>query len=106
MKKMPIAISRKIDLINSMTEQVKDSENIPSTYDGGTMQYYILIDGIQVKNQFVTILWTKNEHNYTKGKERYNINKVSDCYGDNYCPKHLNYVLNLIIRSYKKAIKN
>ena len=46
MKKMPIAISRKIDLINSMTEQVKDSENIPSTYDGGTHEHYVLINGI------------------------------------------------------------
>jgi len=106
MKKMPIAITRKIDLINSLTEQVQNSENIPSTYDGGTMEYYILIDGIQVKNQFVTILWAKNPHNYCQGKERFNINKVSNCFGDQHCPKHLNYVLNLIIRSYKKAIKN
>lgn len=103
---MPIAIIRKIDLINSMTEQVKDSENIPSTYDGGTHEHYVLINGIEIKNQFVTILWENNQYNYSIGRERYNINKVSDCFGDNYCPKHLNYVLNLIIRSYKKAIKN
>ena len=49
MKKMPITISKKIDLINSMIETVKNLETIPFTYNGGTYPYYILINKILVK---------------------------------------------------------
>lgn len=101
------ALLKKIELINSMLEAVNDSADIPVTYAGGTWPYYVQIKPIEVKNQFVTIRPSDDaflSHNYFETKERYNMNKKSLC-GDEYCAKHLNYTLNIILKAFKKATK-
>lgn len=97
------AILNKIELINSMIEEVNQSENIPFTYAGGTFPHYVLIKPIKVKNQFVTIESDINNYSFIDKKERYNLNKVS-VFGDEYCKKHLNYTLNIILKSFKKSL--
>jgi hypothetical protein len=97
------ALLKKIDLINSMIEQVNDLENIPVTYAGGTFPHYVVIKPIKVKNQFVTIESDINNYSFIDKKERYNLNKVS-LLGDEYCKKHLNYTLNIILKSFKKSL--
>jgi hypothetical protein len=96
-------ILNKIDLINSMIKQVNDLENIPFTYAGGTFPHYVVIKPIKVKNQFVTIESDINNYSFIDKKERYNLNKVS-LLGDEYCKKHLNYTLNIILKSFKKSL--
>lgn len=94
---------KKIDLINSMIEQISEAENIPVTYAGGTFPHYVVIKPIKVKNQFVTIESDINNYSFIDKKERYNLNKVS-LMGDEYCKKHLNYTLNIILKSFNKAL--
>jgi hypothetical protein len=95
---------KKIDLINSMIESVELSENIPLTYSGGTFPRYVVIKPIKVKNQFVTIEANIKSYSFIDGKERYNINKAS-LMADEYCKKHLNYTLNIILKSFKNSLK-
>lgn len=103
MKKFPIAISRKIDLINSLIPQVYDADVYPKTFAGGTWEHLVIIKSIKIKNQFVTIDWDDYQYNYAKGKERFNVNKPSDYFSE-YCAKHLNETLNIILKSFKKII--
>lgn len=101
------SLLKKIDLINSMIDSVNDAADIPITYAGGTWPYYVQIKPIEVKNQFVTIRPSDEasfRHTYFKGNERYNLNKKSVC-GDEFCAKHLNYTLNIILKSFKKVTK-
>jgi hypothetical protein len=101
------ALLKKIEEINSMLEAVNNADQIPLTYAGGTWPYYVQIKPIEVKNQFVTIRPSDDaslRHNYFETKERYNMNKKSVC-GDEYCAKHLNYTLNIILKAFKKAVK-
>lgn len=101
------SLLKKIDLINSMIDSVNDADEIPLTYAGGTWPYYVQIKAIEVKNQFVTIRPSEDaysRHTYFETKERYNMNKKSIC-GDEYCAKHLNYTLNIILKAFKKATK-
>ena len=102
MKKVPIAITRKIDLINSMLPKVYEAVGYPTTFAGGTWEHYVMIKSIKVKNQFVTIDWEDNIYNYARGKERFNVNKPSHFMSE-YCVKHLNETLNIIIKSFKKV---
>jgi hypothetical protein len=95
---------QKIELINSMIPAVNLADEVPVTYAGGTWPYYVLIEPIEVKNQFVTIRSAINHNSFIASKERYNVNKTSD-FGDEFCAKHLNYVLNTILKSFKKVIK-
>lgn len=101
--KFPIAIQRKIELINSMIPQINESEIVPYTYAGGTWPYAVYIKPIAIKNQFVTIE-TEDCGTWINGKERFNVNKVST-FGDEYCKKHLEYTLNVILRTFKKTLK-
>lgn len=94
----------KIEQINAMIEAVNQSEEIPVTYAGGTWPYYVMIEPIQVKNQFVTIRSAIKLNSFIDGKERYNMNKVS-AFGDQNCAKHLNYTLNIILKSFKNVTK-
>jgi hypothetical protein len=96
---------KKIDLINSMIEEVNELNEYPTTFAGGTFEHYVVIKPIKVKNQFVTIESDINNYSFIDKKERYNLNKVS-LLGDEYCKKHLNYTLNIILKSFKKSIKN
>lgn len=101
--KFPIAIQRKVDAINSMIPQISQVDAVPYTYAGGTYPYAVYIKPIVIKNQFVTIE-TDILGTYIDGKERFNVNKVST-FGDEYCKKHLEYTLNVILRTFKKTLK-
>jgi hypothetical protein len=101
-KKFPIGVQRKIDTINSMIESINESEAVPYTYAGGTWPYAVYIKPIVIKNQFVTIEGGKYG-TYIEGKERYNVNKVST-FGDDYCRKHLEYTLGIILKTFKKTL--
>lgn len=103
------ALLKKIEEINSMLAAVNDAEDIPVTYAGGTWPYYVQIEPIEVKNQFVTIRPSLMpdfpiRYSYFETKERYNMNKKS-IGGDEYCAKHLNYTLNIILKAFKKITK-
>ena len=99
------ALLKKIDLINSMIDQVNNADEIPVTYAGGTFPYYVQIKPIEVKNQFVTIRpLDVCMYSYFETKERYNMNKKSIC-GDEYCAKHLNYTLNIILKAFKRILR-
>ena len=103
-KKFPIAIQRKIELINSMIPKVNESEFICYTYNKGSYPYMVCIKPIVVKNQFVTIEGD-NYGTFIEGKERYNVNKVT-LFGDEYCRKHLERTLNTILKAFKETLKN
>lgn len=105
MKKTPTALLKKIDLINSLIEEVNNANEIPVTYAGSTWPSYVVIKPIEVKNQFVTITSDILLESFINGKERYNVNK-SSTFGDEYCAKHLNYTLNLILKAFKNTLKN
>ena len=101
------SLLKKIELINSMLTAVNDSADIPVTYAGGTWPYYVQIKPIEVNNKFVTIRPSDDvylKYSYFESKERYNMNKKSIC-GDEYCAKHLNYTLNIILKAFKKVTK-
>lgn len=101
-KKFPVGIQRKVDTINSMIEMINESESIPYTYAGGTWPYAVYIKPIAIKNQFVTIEGDKYG-TFIEGKERYNVNKLST-FGDDYCRKHLEYTLGIILKTFKKHL--
>ena len=100
--KLPISIERKIQAINSMIEEINLSETVPYTYAGGTYPMIVYIKPIVIKNQFVTIQ-TDDHGNYIDGKERYNVNK-SSTFGDEFCKKHLEYTLNVILKTFNKTL--
>ena len=102
------ALLKKIEEINSMLPAVNDAGDIPLTYAGGTWPYYVQIEPIEVKNQFVTIRPSLMpdfpiRYSYFETKERYNMNKKDVC--DDYGSKHLNYTLNIILKAFKKVTK-
>jgi len=99
------AILNKINEINSLIGEVNQLNEYPTTYNGGTWPYYVVIKPIKVSNQFVTIESDTDTYSFIDKKERYNMNKISVC-GDEYCNKHLVYTLNIILKTFKKAIKN
>lgn len=104
---MKKATLTRINEINALIPIVKDLDIIPSTFAGGTHEMYVNIEGILIKNQFVTIIGEQSIHNqydFVKGKERYNVNKL-DIFASNGLTD-LNYQLSIILKSFKKAIKN
>jgi hypothetical protein len=94
----------KIEQINAMIEAVNNAEEIPVTYAGGTWPYYVMIEPITINGKFVTIRSAIKLNSFIDGKERYNLNKVST-FGDQNCAKHLNYTLNIILKSFKNVTK-
>ena len=103
---MPIAIERKINEVNDLMTRVSELEEVPTTFGGGTFEHYVDIrEAISTDGKFVTIKWIDKPYNLERGKERYNVSKVS-AFGDDYCKKHLMYTLNIIKRAYTRALKN
>lgn len=94
---------KKINEINDLINVINELGEIPVTYAGGTFPHYVSIKPITIKNQFVTIESDINHYSFIDKKERYNINKKSIC-GDEYCQKHLEYTLNIILKSFKKIL--
>ena len=104
MKKVSTQLTKRIDEINALIQQASESESIPSTYAGGTHEYYVNIKPIVVKNQFVTIeTASKSQYDFIS-KERYNVNK-DDFWGDNGI-EALKWNLHHIKKALVNAIKN
>ena len=95
---------KKIDLINELVPQINNLGQMPVTYDGGTWPYLVSIQFIEVKNQFVYIKSNTNRNSFIDGIERYNMNKKSN-WGDEFCADHLDRTLNVILKTFKKALK-
>jgi hypothetical protein len=99
---MKKSLLNKVNLINDLIETAKSLDiETPVTYDGGTFPYYIDINFVSVKNQFVYINENKSEYSYNF-ENRYNSNK--ECGIGSL--EELTYHLNLIKRTLAKAIKN
>ena len=99
------AILNKIEQINALINEVNQCNEYLTTYAGGTFAFYVMIKPITIKNQFVTIETAINSYSFIDKKERYNINKVS-VFGDDFDRNHLNYTLNIILKSFKQTLKN
>jgi|DEB0MinimDraft_10_1074344.scaffolds.fasta_scaffold114515_4 hypothetical protein len=98
---MKKAIVNKVNLINEMILEFKALDlEIPVTYDGGTFPYYIDINGVSIKNQFVYIDENKSQYAYNFEK-RYNTNKEWGIGS----MEELNHHLNLIKRVLTKSLK-
>jgi len=97
-KKINAALQRKINTINEMIPRINSLEELPITYDGGTYPYYIDILNIKVKNQFVYIETNKG-FNIMQFDKRYCVNNAKQL-------EELKYSLSLIIKTFKKTIKN
>jgi hypothetical protein len=91
----------KIAEINEMLQDVKRCEDVPFSYAGTTIPFYIELDKkIEIKNQFVYIFEKNQKFNYGFAK-RYNTNSAE---GEN-SKDHLLYDLNLIKKTFKAHIK-
>lgn len=104
-KFMKKAILNRINQINALIPEIKKLDETPCTYDGGTWPFYIDINGIDIKNQFVYIRENKSRRliaEYGYGFEkRYNVNK-EEGFGS---LEELKWALSLILRTFKKEIK-
>ena len=104
MKKVSTQLAKRIDEINALIQQASESESIPSTYAGGTHEYYVNIKPIVVKNQFVTIETASATMYDFIGKSRFNVTK-NDSWDDNGIVA-LKESLTYIKRALVNAIKN
>lgn len=99
---MKKSIVNKVNLINEMLLDFKALDlETPVTYDGGTFPYYVDLNSVSIKNQFVYIDENKSQYGYGFEK-RYNTNRE---FGIGSL-EELNHHLNLIKRTLAKAIKN
>ncbi len=105
MKKItPIAVDRLIDEINNLLPLVDNSNNYASTYDGGTLPYYIILkECISIKNQFVYIKQS-NFSNIYPFEKRYNLNNKDEFSVNGV--KALLYDLRLIKKTFKNLLNN
>jgi len=72
-KKIPVSISRKVVEINEMFHKVKDGDDIPCSYFGGTWPTYIIFEKeMDVVNQFVYIHAERSSNNIES--QRFNTN--------------------------------
>jgi len=101
---MKKATLTRINEIKALLPIVKELDCYPATYAGGTMESYVIIEDIVINNQFVTIIGEQSMYNFISGKERFNVNKL-DAYASNGLAD-LNYNLSIILKAFKKAIKN
>lgn len=95
------AILNRINEINELIPLVKATDELVYTYGGSTFPYEIDIDRIDVKNHFVYIRENKGRYSYNFEK-RYNTNLDNDIYGT----EALKYHLSVILRAFKKHLKN
>lgn len=86
--------------INEMLPTVLKSDEIPSTYAGGTFPYYVqLAAPIVVQNQFVYIKEDKVGGYSYSFEKRYNVN-------DEWSLDQLKYDLRIIKIAFNAVIKN
>lgn len=102
--KLPLALRRKIDYINSVSKQIKNLDDPVYTYDGGTFPYCIDIDDIDVTENFVYIWVNKNDTYISRSNVTYQRLKI-DTSNDIFANEELKHTLNVIAREYKKALK-
>lgn len=102
--KLPLALKRKIDYINSVSKQIKRLENLIYTYDGGTFPYCIDINSIDISNSFVYIWVNQNDTYLNRTNLTYQKFKI-DTSNDIFANEDLKHILNVIAREYKKALK-
>ena len=101
---MKKSILDKINEVNKLIPVVDDLFDYAITYDNGTYpSYVLLINPIQIKNQFVYIFYSKAPNNYDQGKVRYNLNKKDQF--DEAGEAQLLYDLKVILKAFKAAIK-
>jgi len=99
-KFMKKAILNRITQINALLPEIKNLDETPCTYDGGTWPFYIDINGIDIKNQLVYRRENKSR-NGDGFEKRYNVNK-EEGFGS---LEELKWALSLILRTFKKEIK-
>ena len=93
------AIMNKVIAINEMLNDVLNSDELPTSYAGGTYPFIIDIQvPIVVSNQFVYIKEEKGMDSYGFEK-RYNVNNEGQL-------DQLKYDLSIIKRAFNQAIKN
>jgi hypothetical protein len=99
-KSVSKSIMNRIVAINEMLPTVLKSDEIPSTYAGGTWPYYVQLEApIVVQNQFVYIKENK-VFGYSYGFEkRYNVN-------DEWSLDQLKYDLRIIKIAFNSVVKN
>jgi hypothetical protein len=99
------AILNRIEEINNLLPMVANLDEYPTTFAGGTHEHYLILESpIKVQNQFVYICFEQTNYNLEKGKIRYNTNKRGPF--DYNGLDALKYTLSIILKSYKKALKN
>ena len=100
-KSVSKSIMNRIMAINELLPTVLKSDEIPSTYAGGTWPYYVQLEApIVVKNQFVYIKEDFVQHGYSYGFEkRYNVN-------DEWSLDQLKYDLRIIKIAFNSVVKN
>jgi hypothetical protein len=98
-KSVSKSIMNRIVAINEMLPTVLKSDEIPSTYAGGTWPYYVQLEApIVVQNQFVYIKENK-VFGYSYGFEkRYNVN-------DEWSLDQLKYDLRIIKIAFNSVVK-
>jgi hypothetical protein len=104
MKKVSTQLAKRIEEINALIQQASESESIPSTYGGGTHEYYVNIKPIVIKNQFVTIETASPSMYDFIGKARFNVTK--DEFWDDNGIEALKWNLHHIKKALVNAIKN
>lgn len=103
--KLPLALRRKIDYINSVSKQIKSLNDLVYTYDGGSFPYCIDINSIDITNYFIYI-WIGNNDTYLNDSNSVKYVKFRiDTSNDIFANEELKHILNLIAREYKKALK-
>lgn len=104
--KLPLAMRRKIDYINSVAAKIKQLENLVHTYDGGTFPYCIDINSIDITKNFVYI-WKGENDTYLTSLPHINYVRFKiDTSNDMFANEDLKHTINLIAKEYKKALKN
>lgn len=100
MRKLSKALKTKIDFINEKAIYFYNQDDLILTYDGGTFPNYLHIEYIEANEKFVYIKIGK--YNDYPIEKRYTINKDFG-FGSF---DELKYIINLISKEYKKALKN
>ena len=100
--KIPLAIQRRIDEINSLIAPVDELPNIPYSYVGTTWPFKIHIKKILVTGKFVTIVKGDYDTYLDAPKERFNAND-EDYFSSNGIIV-LKFTLSTILKAYKKAL--
>jgi hypothetical protein len=95
--KVKKAVLNKVELVNGMLPHIKELDTIPSSYGGTTHAFYVELDKpIEIKNQFI-YLNASNCFGHGIGCDtRYNLKHDTE---------EINYYLGIIIKAFRKSLK-